>query len=92
MVVVSFAVCAVVIWLIPYCRQAAWTWAVQWAPNRRFAAEVLSEIGPAARQAIPALKAATDDSDPQARRAAQNAVMVLERSAEANGENTPRKP
>jgi HEAT repeat protein len=64
----------------------------KWAPNRRFAAEVLSAIGPAARQAIPALKAATDDSDPQVRHAAQDAVMFLEHSAEANGESTARKP
>ena len=52
----------------------------KWAPNRRFAAEVLSEIGPAARQAIPALTAAADDSDPQVRDAAQNALTVLERA------------
>ena len=50
----------------------------KWAPSRRLAAEVLSEIGPAARQAIPGARAAaTDDGDPQVRRAAHNALTVL---------------
>jgi HEAT repeat protein len=64
----------------------------KWAPNRHFAAEVLSEIGPAARHAIPALSGATDDSDLQVRHAALNALTVLERAAKASDVNTPRKP
>jgi HEAT repeat protein len=64
----------------------------KWGPNRRFAAEVLSEIGPAARQAIPALNIATGDRDQQVRDAARKALTVLERAAEASGTNNPRKP
>jgi HEAT repeat protein len=64
----------------------------KWAPNRRFAAEVLSEIGPSARQAVSALEAATDDADPQVRHAARNALTVLERAAEASDANAPRNP
>jgi HEAT repeat protein len=64
----------------------------KWAPNRRFAAEVLSEIGPAARQAVSELEAATNDGDPQVRDAARKALTVLERAAEASGADTLRKP
>jgi HEAT repeat protein len=64
----------------------------KWGPNRRFAAEVLAEVGPAARPAIPALTAATADSDQQVRDAARKALTVLERAAEASDANNPRKP
>ena len=64
----------------------------KWAPNRRFAAEVLAEIGPAAQQAISALSTATYDSDPHVRRAAQNALTIAEGSPIPDRLDTLRKP
>jgi HEAT repeat protein len=49
-------------------------------PNsRRFAAEVLGEIGPTADGAIPALSAATEDQDRAVRQAAAKALEAIKR-------------
>jgi HEAT repeat protein len=45
--------------------------------ERAWVAEILSEIGPAAREAIPALSAAAQDPEQQVRYAASNALRAL---------------
>ncbi len=55
-------------------------------PNsRRFAAEVLAEIGPAAQEAIPALSAATEDQDRAVRQAAGKALEAIKRRQPGTG-------
>ena len=50
-------------------------------PNsRRFAAEVLAEIGPAAERAVPALSAATEDQDGAVRKAVGKALAAIKRN------------
>ena len=65
-------------------------------PNtRRFAADVLAEIGPAAEAALPALSAATEDQDPAVRRAAGRALEAIKPNpASSNGDEAKpdRKP
>jgi HEAT repeat protein len=57
-------------------------------PGRRFAAEVLEEMGPAAEEAIAALSDATDDPDPVVRRAAAKALAAIRREL-ANSQPGP---
>jgi len=45
--------------------------------ERVWAAEVLVEMGPAAKQAIPALSTSMNDRDPGVRRAAEGALKAL---------------
>jgi HEAT repeat protein len=49
----------------------------KWAPNRRYAAEVLAEMGSAARQAVSQLETASEDGDAQVRHAAREALKVI---------------
>ncbi len=50
-------------------------------PNsRKFAADVLAEIGPAAEGAVPALSAATEDQDGAVRKAAGKALAAIKRN------------
>ena len=61
-------------------------------PNsRRFAADVLAEIGPAAERAVPALSAATEDQDGAVRQAAVKALAAIKRkpATSETGESMP---
>jgi HEAT repeat protein len=63
--------------------------------GRRTAATFLAEMGPGARQAIPALRAATQDPAPEVRRAAVETLKVLDSAAGETGPGEPnvlRKP
>jgi HEAT repeat protein len=59
------------------------------ANSRRFAAEVLAEIGPAAERAIPALSAATEDQDGAVRKAAFKALAAIKPNAAGAEKNEP---
>ena len=59
------------------------------ANSRRFAADVLAEIGPAADGAVAALSAATEDHDGAVRQAADKALAAIKRNA-ANSETLDR--
>jgi HEAT repeat protein len=59
-------------------------------PNsRRFAAELLGEIGPAAQGAIPALSAATEDEDGAVRQAAFKAIETIKRELKTTRPSEP---
>jgi HEAT repeat protein len=54
--------------------------------ERAWIANILAEMGPAAREAIPALSAAATDPDPEVARSASHALKVL-KGADANPES-----
>jgi HEAT repeat protein len=55
--------------------------------GRRFAADVLAEMGPAAEQAIPALSDATEDQDQSVRKSAAKALEAIRRELGKKGAN-----